>query len=121
MSITFLTSQHAYYFRTFGKAFLTGASATVSWNEYLDQATRFDTKEEYLAWRSAWKLEYAALTQESRQAKRGHKLAEDAEPYFEGRPRSVKHLKNIAFLMLMQRVYSKQKAQEQYTLAKLNV
>ena len=121
MSLTLLQSNHARQFRQIGKAYIPGASSMVQWDDYLESMTRFATKEEYLAWRSAWKLDYATLTQEIRQAKRGHKLPDDAPRYFDGIPRCERHLKNIAYLMLLQRAYAKQKAQAQYLAAKLPV
>lgn len=121
MSLAHLQSNHARQFRKMGKAYIPGASSMVLWEDYLASMTRFDTKDEYLAWRSAWKVDYATLTQEIRQAKRGHKLPEDVTPYFDGNPRCALHLKNIAYLMLLQRAYAKQKAQAQYQAAKLSV
>ena len=121
MSLMHLQSNHARQFRFMGKAYIPGAASMIQWTDYVESMTGFTTKEEYLAWRSAWRADYALLTQEIRQAKRGHKLPEDATPYFEGSPRYGLHLKNIAYLMLLQRAYAKEKAQAQYIAAKLLV
>lgn len=85
---------------------------TVKYSEALTAELTFTTREEYLAWVTAWKKEYAQISKDSRQWKARRKMT---HPEFEGLGvalRGVWTCRDRAVALLHLRLMGKQRAAE---------
>jgi hypothetical protein len=106
-----ITSQQARQFRYLGKA-IVGGGAVVMLEDVLAANLNFTTRDEYLAWKDAWKAAYAEISQDVRDQRQFNKMPKNrTRKIINENPRPA--ASQIAWVMLELRAASKKKAAQQ--------